>query len=146
MDYAMLLPPDNASSGFDSLADLLFVSPTSMERYLGAARKISRLAWAIPDSGDGEYFPAAVRPPQDVRVDGLPYGTRGGLLVKMDGRSTASTTSKWNSPARRASRIRSRFWSTAACLDHHIGNEMPEATRGAARDSAARKTWTCACR
>jgi len=44
MDYSMLLPLDNASSGFDNLADLLFVSPTAMERYLGAARKISRLA------------------------------------------------------------------------------------------------------
>ena len=44
----MLLPPDNISSGFDNLADLLFVSPTTMERYLDAARKISRLAVGDP--------------------------------------------------------------------------------------------------
>ena len=28
MDYSSLLPADNASSGFDNLADLLFVSPS----------------------------------------------------------------------------------------------------------------------
>ncbi len=74
MDYAMLLPPDNASSGFDSLADLLFVSPTSMERYLGAARKISRLAVGntqIPEMVN--IFPLPYDRPQDwLRVDGLP--------------------------------------------------------------------------
>jgi hypothetical protein len=39
MDYSLLLPPDNTSSGFDNIADLLFVSPTVMERYLDAAAK-----------------------------------------------------------------------------------------------------------
>ena len=48
MDYSLLLPPDNSSSGFDNIADLLFVSPTTMERYLDAARKISRLAVGDP--------------------------------------------------------------------------------------------------
>ncbi|MCU1329303.1 MAG: Gluconolactonase, partial [Bryobacterales bacterium] len=43
MEYAFLLPPDNSSSGFDNIADLLFVSPTSMESYLNAAEKVSRL-------------------------------------------------------------------------------------------------------
>ena len=57
MDYSLLLPPDNASSGFDNIADLLFVSPTSMERYLDAAAKISRLAVGDPSTpGDGEYL------------------------------------------------------------------------------------------
>ena len=39
MDYSLLLPPDNSNSGFDNIADLLFVSPTAMESYLGAARE-----------------------------------------------------------------------------------------------------------
>ena len=43
-DVSTLLPADNATSGFDNLADLLFVSPATLERYLAAARKISRLA------------------------------------------------------------------------------------------------------
>ena len=50
MEYSMLLPQDNAMSGFDNLADLLFVSPTAMESYLGAAEKISRLAVGDPSA------------------------------------------------------------------------------------------------
>src|SRR5262245_25069113 len=80
MDYSLLLPPDNTSSGFDNLADLLFVSPANMERYLEAAQKISRLAIA------DRSMPAIVNiyrfsgeEPQDARVDDLPFGTRGGL-------------------------------------------------------------------
>jgi hypothetical protein len=85
MDYSMLLPADNASSGFDNIADLLFVSPTAMESYLEAARKISRLAIGDPSMPvmvntyrlSGEHT-------QDVRVEGLPVGTRGGLGVRSD--------------------------------------------------------------
>ena len=44
----LLLPPDNISSGFDNIADLLFVSPSNMERYLDAARKVARLAVGDP--------------------------------------------------------------------------------------------------
>jgi hypothetical protein len=51
MDYSTLLPADNANSGFDNLADTLFVSPAAMERYLAAARKISRIA--VGDQGPG---------------------------------------------------------------------------------------------
>ena len=60
MDYSLLLPADNVSSGFDNIADLLFVSPTAMERYLDAARKISRLAVGDPDdAADGQHPPPA---------------------------------------------------------------------------------------
>lgn len=85
MEYALLLPADNASSGFDNIADLLFVSPTAMESYLEAARKISRLAIGDPS------MPVMVNTyrlsgenTQDVHVQGLPYGTRGGLGVRTD--------------------------------------------------------------
>src|SRR5258706_3559416 len=44
LDVATLLPADNSASGFDNLADLLFVLPTQMERYLAASPKISRPA------------------------------------------------------------------------------------------------------
>ncbi|MBN1238137.1 MAG: DUF1592 domain-containing protein [Gammaproteobacteria bacterium] len=83
MDYEVLLPPDNASSGFDNIADLLFVSPVVMERYLAAARKISRLAVGDPQMPvmvNLHRMPLEL--PQDVPVDGLPFGTRGGLLVE----------------------------------------------------------------
>jgi mono/diheme cytochrome c family protein len=80
-----LLPQDNISSGFDNIADLLFVSPSNMERYLDAARKISRLAVGDPSMPvlvnihtiDTEH-------PQDERVDELPFGTRGGIAVRSE--------------------------------------------------------------
>jgi Protein of unknown function (DUF1592)/Protein of unknown function (DUF1588)/Protein of unknown function (DUF1585)/Protein of unknown function (DUF1587)/Protein of unknown function (DUF1595)/Planctomycete cytochrome C len=86
MEYSMLLPQDNAMSGFDNVADLLFVSPTAMESYLGAAEKISRLAMGDPSAP--VMFNTYRMPdeqPQTVRVDAtLPYGTRGGLAIKSD--------------------------------------------------------------
>jgi cytochrome c553 len=82
IDYPLLLPADNSASGFDNLADLLFMSPAIMERYLDAAEKISRLA-----VGDVKA-PVLVNryrlnPElwQGSRVDDLPWGTRGGLSV-----------------------------------------------------------------
>ena len=77
IDY--LLPADNISSGFDTIADLLFVSPSAMERYLDAAQKISRLA--VGDTTMPvlvNIHPLDPEHPQDERVDDLPFGTRGG--------------------------------------------------------------------
>ncbi len=83
MDYKLLLPADNSSSGFDNIADLLFVSPVILERYLEAARKISRLA--VGDPKMPEMFNihrVAADMPQDERLDELPFGTRGGIAIK----------------------------------------------------------------
>jgi len=83
IDY--LLPADNISSGFDTIADLLFVSPSAMERYLDAAQKVSRVA--IGDTTLPvlvNIHPLDPEHPQDERVDDLPFGTRGGLAVKSD--------------------------------------------------------------
>src|SRR5438552_286566 len=44
IDATALLPPDDESSGFDNIADVLTVSPSLMERYLSASWNISRLA------------------------------------------------------------------------------------------------------
>ncbi len=85
MDYSLLLPADNASSGFDNIADLLFVSPTSMERYLDAAAKISRLAIGDPATPEMvNIFRLSDEFTQDVRLDELPFGTRGGEAVRSD--------------------------------------------------------------
>ena len=83
MDYSLLLPADNSSSGFDNIADLLFVSPSIMERYLDAARKISRLAvgdLSLPVLVNS--YRLSPEQTQDTRVDALPIGTRGGLGVR----------------------------------------------------------------
>ena len=82
-DVSTLLPADNATSGFDNLAELLFVSPATLERYLAAARKISRLA-----VGDTTMPPIVDRYQldrdliQDDHLDGLPLGTRGGAFIR----------------------------------------------------------------
>jgi mono/diheme cytochrome c family protein len=83
IDSTALLPADDESSGFDNIADVLRVSPSLMERYLSASWNISRLA-----VGNTTIAPATsvyrVRPDlsQDQHIDGLPLGTRGGILVK----------------------------------------------------------------
>ncbi len=83
IDATALLPPDDESSGFDNIADVLRVSPSLMERYLSASWNISRLA-----VGNTSIAPATetyrVRPDlsQDQHIEGLPLGTRGGVLVR----------------------------------------------------------------
>src|SRR5688500_20240843 len=79
LDYATLLPADNASSGFDNLADTLFVSPATMERYLAAAQKISRVAVSDREMGPlVTIHVTPVRQPQAQRHEALPFGQRGG--------------------------------------------------------------------
>ena len=83
VDAAALLPPDDESSGFDNIADVLTVSPSLMERYLSASWNISRLAVGNPDIAPSTSV-YRVRPDlsQDQHVEGLPPGTRGGILVR----------------------------------------------------------------
>ena len=77
-----LLPADDTSYGFDNIAGVLGVSPTLMDRYLSAARKLSRLAVASPvPSPTAETFRIASDLGQDTRIEGLPFGTRGGMVI-----------------------------------------------------------------
>ena len=83
IDGRALLPPDTAGYGFDNIADALSVSPGLLERYLTAARKISRAA-----VGDPTIRPwvETYRLPffllqNDRTSEDLPAGSRGGLAV-----------------------------------------------------------------
>jgi mono/diheme cytochrome c family protein len=83
LDYTTLLPTDNVSSGFDNLADTLFMSPGSTERYVAAARKIARVA--VGDTSMEalvDIHQTPLRQPQDRRSEGLPFGTRGGTAIQ----------------------------------------------------------------
>ena len=83
LDFELLLPADNSSSGFDNIAELLFVSPGVMERYIDAARKISRLAVgdiSAPPLVNRHRTP--LQQPQDEHAPGLPIGTRGGFAAR----------------------------------------------------------------
>jgi hypothetical protein len=82
IDASALLPPDDESSGFDNIADVLTVSPSLMERYLSASWNISRTALGNVNVTPGTVT-YRVRPDlsQDQHIDGLPPGTRGGMRV-----------------------------------------------------------------
>ncbi|HSP70170.1 MAG TPA: DUF1587 domain-containing protein, partial [Bryobacteraceae bacterium] len=83
MDFTMLLPADNSASGFDNIADLLYVSPATMERYLDAATKISRLAVGDPSMPlMVNIHRLPLEGPQDSQAEDLPFGTRGGTAIR----------------------------------------------------------------
>ena len=81
IDAAALLPRDDASYGFDNVG-VVELSPTLMERYLAAAQKISRLAVGSSAIVPGSRV-VTLRPDltQEVHLEGLPFGTRGGATV-----------------------------------------------------------------
>jgi Protein of unknown function (DUF1592)/Protein of unknown function (DUF1588)/Protein of unknown function (DUF1587)/Protein of unknown function (DUF1585)/Protein of unknown function (DUF1595)/Planctomycete cytochrome C len=83
VDAASLLPPDDESSGFDNIADVLNVPPSLMERYLSASWNISRAAVGNPGIAPS-MVTYRVRPDlsQDQHIDGMPLGTRGGILIQ----------------------------------------------------------------
>jgi hypothetical protein len=82
IDAGALLPPDDESSGFDNIADVLTVSPSLMERYLSAAWNISRLAVGnLNIAPSTSVYRARPDLSQDQHVEGLPPGTRGGIVV-----------------------------------------------------------------
>ena len=82
IDVATLLPADSSSDGFDNIADALVVSPSLIESYVSAAMKISRRAVgdrALTPTQTTYAVPGGLV--QDKHIEGLPLGTRGGLLV-----------------------------------------------------------------
>ena len=83
IDIDELLPADSASYGFDNIAGVLRVSESLMERYLTAARRISRAAvGTAPPTPVAETYDVSPALPQDGHIDGLPYGTRGGAVIE----------------------------------------------------------------
>jgi hypothetical protein len=96
IDPGKFLPSDDSTHGFDNMAGTLGISSTLVEAYVSAGGKISRLAI-------GEAAPPTLvvyRTPedssQDYHIEGLPFGTRGGMLVShefpSDGEYTATVT------------------------------------------------------
>jgi mono/diheme cytochrome c family protein len=85
IDVASMLPADDADiHGFDNMAGLLSISPALLERYMSAARKVSRLALGVSPPGpvtDTYSIPDLAQ--QDGQTnEELPFGSRGGLAVR----------------------------------------------------------------
>jgi hypothetical protein len=82
IDAARFLPSDDSSHGFDNLAGTLTTSPALMEAYLSAAGNISRLALGTETAPTLAVFDAPHDTSQNDYVEGLPFGTRGGMLIE----------------------------------------------------------------
>ena len=82
IDPVTLLPSDDSARGFDNNAGSLTISPTLLEAYTTAATRIARMAigyWKTPT--ESAYI-APGDTSQNMHIEGLPFGTRGGMLVR----------------------------------------------------------------
>ena len=84
VDATKFLPADDSSHGFDNMAGSLTMSPALMEAYLSAAGKISRLAMGSETAARQVVFDVPPDTAQNHRIEGLPFGTRGGMLIKYE--------------------------------------------------------------
>ena len=84
VDSTKFLPSDDSTRGFDNIAGALTMSPALMEAYLSAAGKISRLAIGDVNSPRQEVFDVPADTAQNHHIEGLPFGTRGGMLIRYE--------------------------------------------------------------
>ncbi len=85
VDVKSLLPGDETADGsFDNFADVLTISTAHLERYLSAARQVTRLATGLPPSSPAlKTFEIPLHVVQDDRQDEeLPFGSRGGIAIR----------------------------------------------------------------
>ena len=82
IDVAVFLPLDTKSANFDNIADVQRPSSTVMEGYLRAAGHISRVALGDPEAeANSTRYYLTKTMSQKERVEGAPFGTRGGTSV-----------------------------------------------------------------
>ena len=81
VDSSAFLPVDDSSNGFDNQAGALGLSPVLLQAYLAAAGDISRLAVGDVSSPSQTMYRLPEDESQNSHVEGLPFGTRGGVLI-----------------------------------------------------------------
>jgi hypothetical protein len=82
VDVSVFLPLDTKSHNFDNIADAQMPSTTLMEGYFRAASHISRTALGDHEAGPtSTSYKVPRTASQKDRVEGAPYGTRGGISV-----------------------------------------------------------------
>ncbi len=96
IDATKFLPPDDSTRGFDNIAGALQVSPALLEGYTTAAGKISRLAVGDVTAPIETTYRVSEDTSQDYQLEGMPFGTRGGMMTKhlfpADGQYTIKIT------------------------------------------------------
>lgn len=82
INASRLLPPDVSSEGFDNVAEMLRVSPTYLDQFIAAAREVAITAVGnpAPAAARSEYLSKVKN--HSAQVQGLPLGTRDGLVVE----------------------------------------------------------------
>ncbi|HLI82528.1 MAG TPA: DUF1592 domain-containing protein [Bryobacteraceae bacterium] len=84
IDASKFLPPDDSTRGFDNIAAALGLSPALLEGYTSAASKISRLAIGDVTTPTQAVFRVPEDTSQDYHIEGMPFGTRGGMIVNYE--------------------------------------------------------------
>ena len=82
IDATSLLPADDSARGFDNVAGSLTISPTLLEAYSSAAVRIARAAVGFWKSPTEAAYIAPADTSQNQHIEGLPFGTRGGMAVR----------------------------------------------------------------
>ena len=82
IDPTKYLPSDDSTRGFDNIAGALSLSPALLEGYTNAAAKISRLAIGDVSEPSLSTYRAPSDTSQDYHIEGLPFGTRGGIVAR----------------------------------------------------------------
>ncbi len=146
VDVSGLLPADGSSEGVDNVAEALSVSPAHIQGYVSAAMKISRLAVGDRTLAPSQaVYPAPPALAQDRHIEGLPLGTRGGMIVThifpLDaeyeftiGGAAAADVTLDGAPVKAQNTRRFRIPVTAG--PHTIGVAVLDRQRGAGVDDA----------
>ena len=82
IDVTTLLPADDSARGFDNVAGSLTISPTLLEAYNSAAARVARAAIGFWKSPTEAAYIAPADTSQNQHIEGLPFGTRGGMAVR----------------------------------------------------------------
>jgi len=75
-------PSDDVGYGFDNIGDVLSISPLLMEKYLNAARKVSRAAIVAPED---QTIRTANFPASKLTGDGGSFDETGGVMLASNG-------------------------------------------------------------
>jgi mono/diheme cytochrome c family protein len=82
IDASALLPKDDEADGFDNVASVLAVSPSFLEQYISAARVVTAMALGNrAQRPTSQTYRPARGTDQSAHVEGLPLGTRGGVIA-----------------------------------------------------------------
>ena len=76
--------PTTRANGFDNIAGSLTISPTLLESYATAAARVARMAVGYWKSPTEATYLASSDASQNHRLEGMPFGTRGGIVARHD--------------------------------------------------------------